>query len=460
MIMYKKLYFVGFAIYAVLFVFSLQFAKERILFIDMASNLFYIIVNNGFAISHYRFGDMVSQSFPLLGIKSGLQLSSLINLYSACYIVYSLAAYIVCGSILKRYDLALVVLLQNVLFSSDTFYVLSQLPQSITLLLVVCAMVEGRQLASMGWFAKVAIAVLLVTIVFFHPVSIFVMLFCVGYFMLEGKQAPDRRLLVGIVVFYFAVLLFKFLALRTPYESHSMSGLKNFVTQFPDYITLYSNRHFLQNCLTKYYWIPIIFVLVAVHYIRRHEKKKLWFFVLSVIGYLGLVDICYPTDATPQFYIENIYLPLSVFLSVPFVLEVLPAWGNKQLAMGLVALISVTGLVRIYATHTLYTARLNAYRDVLHQYGERKVVLDTRSVDMGLIMMAWGTPYEFLLLSECELNRPASIIIDEHPRRLEWARGADATLVVNWNVFPYKDLPRRYFNFADTVSGYAIVPDR
>jgi hypothetical protein len=456
--MYKKLYFIGFAVFAILFAFSIQFAKERIIFIDMACNLFNIIANNGFTINHYRFGDTVSQLFPIIAMKAGLPLSTLINYYSAGYIIYSLIAYIICGSVLKRYDFALVVLFQNVLFSSDTFYALSQLPQSITLIILIFAIITGKTFKTLPLISKAITALLLVTVVFFHPLSIFVVLFSVMYFMLNKDLMPGRQLLYTLVILYFAVLIFKFLAMRTPYESHSMSGMKNFITQFPDYITLYSNKRFLINCLTRYYWIPILFAANTVFYARRKEWEKLWFFILAFTGYLGLVNISYPTIKTPVFYIENLYLPLGIFLSLPFVFEVMPGMNNKKLAMGMILLISATGLIRIYNTHNLYTTRLNYYRQIIQEYGEKKVVMDTKNTNMNILMMAWGTPYEFLLLSESEHNRPASIIIDEHPERLKWAEGHKSEILVNWNIFQHKDMPKRYFHFTDTTTGYEINP--
>jgi hypothetical protein len=120
------------------------------------------------------------------------------------------------------------------------------------------------------------------------------------------------------------------------------------------------------------------------------------------------------------------------------------------------ALVMITGCLRIYATHTAYTARLNWERNFLKEYGDKKIIADAKKVNAGILQMLWGTPYEFWLLSTSEQNKTASIIIDDDPPHRDWAKDARKSLVVNWNVYPYNTLPPRYFIFTDTASGYII----
>jgi hypothetical protein len=150
-------------------------------------------------------------------------------------------------------------------------------------------------------------------------------------------------------------------------------------------------------------------------------------------------------------------MPLSIILGLPFVFDVLPVLDKKKLALPIVALILLSGCMRIYATHEAYTQRLNYERRYLDKYDDRKVIVKAQKTDVDTLLMLWGTPYEFLLLSASERHKPASIIIDENPEKSGWAENLKNKLVVNWNIFPYKELPARYFNFTDTVTGYNII---
>ena len=425
------------------------------IFLDAAFSVFNIIKDSSFCVQHYRFGDVFSQILPLIATKTGQSINIILATYSVSYIIYYLATYLVCGSILKRYDLALVILLMNILFAAHTFYwMLSQLPQAMALLMVLLAIASGRKFNSTGPLVWIAIVIVEVTIMFFHPLTVFALVFAIVFFMLSRYSFTDRKMLYALAALYFIGLPVKMFLFKTPYEDHSASGLKNFVTQFPDYFSLFSNKRFLYNCLVKYYWIPILFTGIVAFYIKTKQSKKLLFFVLFFSGYLMLVNVSYPTAITPEFYIENLYLPLSIFLAIPFVFDLLPAIEKYKMATPLVVLIVLTGCVRIYATHTLYSDRLVLERKYLNDYGDRKVVIKATKADTTQLLMVWGAPYEFLLLSESERHKAASIIIDDKPalRTTEQTK----VLIVNWNMYRYSELNPRYFHFTDTTRGYVV----
>jgi hypothetical protein len=457
-IMYRRLYFIGIAAYVVLFILSLVFYKERTIFLDMAYDLFYIIKDQTFCLQLHRFGDVFSQLLPIIAVRSGWPVNAIFAVSSSGFVIYYFTTYFICGSILKRYDLALVILLLNILFVSDTFYwMLSQLPQAIAMLIIILALIAGKQFKAVTVSQWTVLLLTECTVTFFHPLVMFVLLFAVVFFFLVQESFTDRKLLYTITIIYFTGIIIKTIFFRSHYEGSAMSGMKNFITQFPDYFTLFSNRRFLYNCLAKYYWIPILFTGITVFYAKTGETKKLWYFVLSFFAYLALVNISYPTAATPEFYIENLYLPLSVFLALPFVFDVLPVLQKKQLAVPVLVLIILSGCCRIYSTHTVYTARLGYERRYLNKYGDNKVIIKAQQADMDTLQMLWGTPYEFLLLSESERNKPASIIVDAHPENMVWATAIKTALRVNWSTIPYTELSRKYFQFTDTVTGYRII---
>ena len=454
--MYKRLYLTGFAAYAVMLVLSVVFYKERIVLNDCAYNLFYIVKDRAFDIQHFRFGNVVNQVLPVLATKANLSLAIIMICYSLGFTLHYLICYLVCGSILKRYDFALLILLVNILFVSDTFYwIPSELPQGIAILMVLLAAISNRSAQAPKRSTYVLMAAVVFTLAFFHPLLVFPIGFVAGFFWLKN-QVIGKRYLYLLLGIYFGSVLLKGVVFRTKYEAHSMSGLKNFVTQFPDYFTLYSNQQFLLHCLTLFYWIPVFFVGIVVYYIKTNERKMLWFFLLSFFGYLGLVNISYPNPVTPPFYIENLYLPLALFLGIPVVFDILPVLDAKKLAIPLFSLVVLTGCVRFYTTHNTYTTRLNWERDFLDKNRDKKLITGTTKNHAEILLMPWGSPYEFWLLSTSERNRSASIIIDDKPETRDWASGINNKFIVNWNIYPYEDLKGQYFKFTDTVSGYIV----
>jgi len=459
--MLRKLYLTGFVAYLFMLMLSLFFYEERTIFLDMAFNLFYIINKGGFAIQIFRFGDVFSQLPPFFAVKAGMPLAFILQAYSAGFVMLYGILYFICGTVCKRYDFALVILLLNILFATDTFYwMLSQLPQAIAILTALFALASRNRLQATGagaWFLLIAG---MMTVVFFHPLIVFVLSFAIGFFLLGSCRVVDRKMCVSLLSVYVAGMVVKFLFFRTPYEAHSLSGMKNFFRLFPNYFTIYSNKRFLFSLLTKYYWLAISLVAVTIYYCKGREWRKLALVASFFGGYLLLVNVSYPTAETPAFYIENLYLPLAIFVSFPLIFDMLPAARKPAVPQVALVLIILSAATRIYMTHTLYTDRLAYERKILDEYGDRKVIVQATQKDRDALLMIWGTPYELLLLSELERHKPASVIIDEKPELRIWSGSQEKTLVVNYNLIPYNRLNTTYFQLPDTLTIYSIIQDR
>jgi len=450
--MYKRIYFIGLLAYIFLLVLSIMFYKERIIFVDGAFAVFQIARTGSLSVGLFRFGAASVQILPVLACNMGLSLGTIIKSFSISYIFYYLACYLICGSLLKEHRFAIVILLINILFAADTFYTpTSEVPMGLVLLMVVYALIWDRAINTITPLRWGVILFTLMLVAFFHPLMLFALGFSLCFFILSNMQGKDNKVLYRIAVSFAIMLICKFIFFRTAYERHSLSGLKNVFRLFPDYFDTYSNLNFLKNCVSEYYWIPIIFVSLIVLY------KKLALLIVAVFGYLILVNVMYPSVETPLFYIENLYLPLGLFLGLPFVFDLLPVIVKYKLGIPVMLLIVLTGCVRIYNAHTLYTNRLVLERKYLDEYGDKKVIIRAKKSDQDQLLMLWGTPYEFLLLSEVERNRPASIIIDEDPAHRPWIVEQKKFLVVNYNIYPYDQLDPRYFQFTDTTSGYTII---
>jgi hypothetical protein len=309
------------------------------------------------------------------------------------------------------------------------------------------------------WGLTVGVMALSGFIAFFHPLMLFAMAFCWGYVLLSQPTPRLKTQLVYSALAFFMVTAYKSVFMRTAYETHSLGGLKNFATLFPHYLDTYTNRYFLQACLGRYIWIPIVLVLDVAFCVRSRAFAKAAFIAVSFLGYLFLTNTSYPDAATPHFYLENLYLPLGLFLGFPLVFDVLPQLPRPAIGMALVAAIVLTGCARIYANHAPYTARLAWERRTMNRNWGRKMVLGADQAAKDTLMMIWGTPYEFWLLSGAERDTVSSLIVDEHPKKLGWLLAQHHSLYVNWYLYQYGEFPHnRYFNFTDTVGSYTIAP--
>ncbi len=461
--MYKRLFYIGFACYFFMIVLSLLFYRERTILADSAFCLFYVLKKGGYSIELFRFTDVFAQSFPLFAYKLGLDINTVIKSYSVGFIVFFSCCYLYTGLFLKKHDYALVILLVNILFITETFYYTpSQLPQGICLLIVVFAALNKHNSNINKPINWLLLFIATILFVFYHPLVLFALIYISVFFLLPNLKKEEityKKHIFFILIAYFIIIIFKSTVLRSVYETHSLSGLKNFIKLFPDYFTIYSNRFFIENCITKYYWIPIVTILIIITYIKLKQTKKLIFFIAFLFGYLLLINISYPSNVTPKYYIENLYLPIGLIIAMPFIFDVLPSINNTKIANALLLLIMFSFCVRVYSAHNTYTARLNWEKDFMYKNLGKKLIVNTKNVPLDTLMDTWGTPYEFWLLSASEKLNTASIVILDSPARLDWCRYSTNSVIVLWDCFPYKNFSgNKYFNFTDSVSKYTIVP--
>lgn len=457
--MERKLYKAGLAVFAGLIALSVAFYKERIIGIDSAFSFFDIVNNAGFCIQLNRYGEGLSQILPVLLRKMYAPLGMLAVSYSVNFVLVQLGCYLICGSVLKQYRWALVILLGNVLIAADSFFwPISQLPQGLALLAVYFALLSAdidRLRPNVTYLAAFA---LLFFIMLLHPAAIATLLYVVGFLWLRNSS-NDRGIALRTGIAMLLIFGIKMLLLRNAYETHALSGLRNFVTLFPNYFDTAATREFIHQFVWKFGLWSVLLALTIRSLLRNRATLLAAYTTVAAMGLLLLVNVAWATEATPTFYRENLYLPLVTIIAVPMLQEVLPKLNNTKWVYLFASAVFVTAFVRIPGVSAKYVARLNWERHFLQQYGDRKMIADSAKAGAAPLQMVWCTPYEFWLLSTLETEKSASIIIDGKPHERNWASEQRNALVVNWNLFPYAKLPKQYFVFEDTTSGYEIDPD-
>jgi len=453
----KTLFWSGVGIYGTLAILSVIFYKERTVFIDIAFHLFYILKDGALAIQNNRFGAVFTQLFPLMASKAGLSLSQVMIAYSMGFVIYYATLFFLCLRLSRPH--ALMLLLFNVGMVTDTFYwIQSEFSQGVAFSLLWWAVIAhyGRLERVPAWVTGLS-AVMLLFVAFFHPVLAVVMVFLFAFHWVHSDYQVHKRLIFSGLVSFLGIMAVKFFFFKTTYDAEATDRLNYFRRFFPNYLGMHSNTEFLNDVLRHFYLLPVLLGITGVFYIRRKAWTKLALTAGFFFGYLLVVNVSYP-DYGESFYMENLYLPLGLFVIVPFVLDVLPAWPVRW-ATGIVAAMLLLRVVHIGLNHEKFTARLEWERNYLAQTtseGAGKMIVSERAAPMDTLMMSWGTAYEFWLLSTVEQGETRGLLIDVDPPSLKWTTGPPHSFVTKWGVFEYKELPQRYFIFKDTTTGYEI----
>ncbi|HMX39422.1 MAG TPA: hypothetical protein PKD78_03810 [Saprospiraceae bacterium] len=449
-----SLFWLGTSTYALLAVLAAVFYMERTVFIDLAFHLFYLLKDGSFAIQNYRFGAFFTQMFPLLAAKAHLPLAQVMMCYSVGFVVYYAAIFLLCLRLSRPH--ALLLLLYQVWMVTDTFYwTQSEFSQGVALCILWWAAVGHyeRQERMPVWVTGLSPVVLLL-VAFFHPLMAVVFLYMAAYQGLHPGLAPQRRLVASGVVSFVGMLVLKTRFFKTQYDADASERLGH-LFQLKQYWGTPVWGQFFSLLWSHFYLLALGLAVAAVALVRERAWGRLALMLFSLLGYLLVVNPPYPEGAE-DFYLENLYLPLSLMVLLPLVLDVLPAlparWSTAAVAVAL-----ALRLAHIGWQHAPYTARLDWERQWLRRNAtEDKLIFADAVAPMDTMLMTWGTGYEFWLLSTVEEGRTRSVLIDDSPRQFGWAMNDSRLFLTKWGAFPYEKLPQRYFIFRDTVRRYEL----
>ena len=456
----KELCYLGIITYFSLLVLSLYYYKERTIFTDIAFHLYYLLKDGDYAIQNFRFVSFFTQSFPLLGQKLDLDLKLVMQLYSAGFIVFYAAAFFLLNNLLRLKNYALCMLLFSTLMVTHTFYWMqSELPQGLSLMILYFGLIDyenknNKIRDKSMWFVPIK-AVVLFILFFSHPLIIFPFLFAVAFFAIKEKPRESKYVREGLTFLTLYLLKAKFF--KTAYDSQSVEGLSNFKSYFPNYIDLVSNQKFMEYLISDYYLFLLGFVVAITYYIIKSRRIKLLILSSSLFGYLLLVNVSYPEGAE-QFYIENLYLPLSLFVIIPLVFDVLPNFKGRFVLPFLVTFMMLR-VGHIAMEGKDYTQRLDYLAQILDETGSlnsTKLIIPQCIEHKKSLWMTWATSYEFWLQSTLNSGESRSLIITENPDDYSWTLPANTKFITPWDTPEYETLPNRYFNFRDSTP-YHIV---
>lgn len=454
----KKIFWLGVFAYAILALLAIVFYKERTVFCDVAFRFYTIMKADDYAIQANRFGSYFTQSFLYLSQTIGLPLKYVMINYSLGFIIYKALAFFICLSGLKKPKFALTILLVDVLIVSETFYwIQSELIESLTFIILYFAVLQYSAERKVHLLRLGLLLGMLITAVFFHPLSFINLTFLSLFLYLSTKDTNFKKyLLIGFPII-FGILIIKTLYFKSTYDSNAFSGLNNFSRFFPDYYSIKSNRRFLKHLLTDYYFLPVLWFATIGYYVKQRDKVKFALLFCFFMGYLLLINVSLP-DGNLVFHMESFYMPLSLFVSIAFIYDLLPLLAKKRAIVLLFFIISCR-LVHIGFQHEKFTNPIEWKEALLKETAHlehKKLAIHSKDAPNNLLI-TWGSAFEFWMLSTLETGVSRSVIIYDDPKVMTANRmNTKNALLSKWGKGAYKDLPKTYFNFQDSTNGYVF----
>ena len=404
----KAISVIGHLSFLLLLVLSIVFALERNLYADSSFYIFNIVNNGWFDIEHSRYSAFLTQLLPIALVKLGMSLQAVIYAYSISFILLYYGIWLIINYVLKDPYSGIALLLILILPVRENFFKpVTELHQALAWSILLYSWINNRILKNSKNikidYKFLIITILLILLCFFsHPVSLFPILFIFTWIVIDKKIWTDWK-----IYFFLALTLILFsikflMADNAGYEGERYSNISNLINLLPKLHTYYSWKWFMHH----FFRLFLIPSLLLIAYIGFAFTKKMYLkatiSVLSVIGFF-IISVITFKQGDADIMMEKNFMPLSLFILIPFTTEVLKTKRIKGYFV--VSLVSILVLFSTYRTTIIgkrYSKRINYVTQIINFAKDndiKKAIIHNKNIDKDILLISWGLSLETLVLS-------------------------------------------------------------
>lgn len=402
---------IGHFSFLVVFIFSVYFFRERILFSDTAFQFFKIVNFEKINIEASRYGAILPQIPLLFFMNLGVGLKWLTIIFSASFILLYYLIFIGCTHLLKNAAAGLAVVLVLILnISQSFFHPVTETHQSLVFVVLIYAILQH------SGFRNSAIQLLLtsgliVFTFFIHPIAVYPLLFIIGYVAIDKNQFRSAKpyfLLLVVVVLAVAKVL---LTDENSYEGQFFTRFINSPSIIFDLPKLHSTNFFIKRIGSLYFWLGILELILIIFLVQYKKYKKL-FWQLVTSGFFLVITLLTYSEGDSDMLMERAFMPLALFVAVPLLKETMESNKYSIYKITLLAVIIGLSLSRIYQQGKTFQKRTEFNYELLTQtakFSNKKFIVEKSEIDKHIITF-WSHSFETLILSTITEDIPTQTI--------------------------------------------------
>ncbi len=451
----KALIIAGHIAFLVLLYFSYHFYIERILFFDNPFYLFKIIDFEKINIEADRYGAFISQIPVLLGLKAGLPLKYLMMIYSASFILLFYLIFIICVHLLKNLAAGLTVVFILILcLKQGFFHITQECHQGLVYSALLFGIVQFNFRKNFQLLKYILGSLVIILCFYTHPITLFVILFILIYHLIDRSEWNDVGIYI-LLILPFIQIAFKLIFTKvSSYEQGFLTVFRT--TPLSGFFSYYSTHFFLKRLFSLYFWMTILGIVTFFILLLKKEYLKAGYIFLSAIGFLVIVLVTY-NKGDSDVMMERGFLPLTVFISLPFFHELFDKQEKYLLPVFLLCLVIIfAGVRRIYSEGNNFRSRVAYFNTLMEKsknYEGGKFLIKNSEENIANIICPWPLPFTTIILSSMQdKNATRTLFLYDDIKKYEkyinnsthTFLGADFWL--EWNS---KDLNHNYFNIPD-----------
>ncbi len=410
----KNSYFLllGHFSFVVLFIFSILFFKERIIFSDSAFQFFKIINFEKINIEASRYGAILPQLPVILALKLGASLKCLTILYSVSFILIYYIVFLTCTYLLKNLTAGLSVIFVLILCISQSFFhPVTETHQSLAYSVLFYAILQYSGFQHKIIQMLLATAVMILSFLT-HPVAVYPTIFIIGYVAIDKKQLRSFEPYFLFLMIGGLAIAKVFLTNENSYEGRFFSELLNSPSIILDLPFAYSTKFFIKRIPGLYFWLVILELALIVYFILKKEYVKLTWQLASSFFFFIITLLTY-NQGDADMMMERAFMPLALFTAIPLLKEIVERSDkNKFIKIAFLTVVIIGSFIRIHSQGERFSERTRFSEQLLSktaQLPNRKFIIER--VDLGdKYPISWAHSFETLILSKIEKELPTQTI--------------------------------------------------
>ena len=386
---------------------ALYFYKERVLYVDPGQQLFEMINTGGYKTYVSRYSMYINQTIPLMAIRLGLSLRTIMIAYSLSFVVVYYTCFLISVYKFKNITAGLCIAFAPLLIRIMFGHSIAETWLGIGYSTLFFAALQYKDYiqAPLQW-RRIPYYLLLLALVvlnyFMHPVTLFFLGYAIAYTCIINK-AYIKAWPYLLSLFVLALYSYKFFFTTYAYEESFFNGLKD-APKYAGQLFQLPVILFFIKCFRETY---ICFTLFFVLGIAGCIWKRKYILALFIIGYTAL----YLVIATLAFHdhpgpmlAEARLLPL-IFMALIPATDLLQGLKKNYLTGAAILCVLGFSYVQLYkAVKMHHTSRLEFYASLLEetrQYPERKFYAFKQPCWQSKAN-SWGIAVETLMLTSLE----------------------------------------------------------
>jgi len=452
---------IGFIVY---FLYTLIFYKERLINSDAAYYTFHMINFEEVFVKHNRYISYFTQWLPLLCIKMGASLKTVLLSYSGIFGVWFYLLFLLNVYVFKTARGGILLLIALVLTMRYKFYAGHT---EITFAIAVAtslynwiAIEKNRISWHNQWLSTLIVILFSAWLYIIHPIIIVPLLAMLIYNVLDKNRWTDYWNWSHISIILFSFALRFMYVMDDGYESNKVNFIKDFTKVFfnPD-------DYFVFTIIFRYIFIHInvavIAFVIALVIIYRHKKLlQFSYFLLSTLGLLILVILSHSYLRADILIMIDGYIGM---FGMIWGLAILKAFelSAKETKTKLILLASLLFICfgQIYYKHNFYEQRHVYQKELMNQQlalGHHKTLVKLDKFHWKKLWYPYEFPHETIMISALDKNmESATIFVDYDGKNVDEYLKNDYTMLAfygNCQLNPkYFKLPKEKYIRVDDI---------